>query len=360
MTIVAMRGDYPCVSISNSEIADKLESFASLLDLAEAEPLHVAGLLARRGDDSRDEGADGGPRARGPSARAAGDRAGDRAAAARARRDRPAARAGGARGADRSRARRAGTAARAGAEAHVGDRASARRADGRGLSAGGGAGRPGVPGIGPKTEAKIVAGLRQERPPRPRAVLLNGARALVEAIAESLGGEPAGDPRRWRDASFDFTVVCAAKDPAKILERFERLLLIVAGRARRPARDRRHRRRRPGPGRRRAAGALRHGARARHGVAEYGRPRALARRSRRRGVYRALGIPYCPPELRERPFRGEPPRLVEVADMRRPARAFNWSDGKASVLEMAEAARPRLRVPGDLRPHAKRASRAGP
>ena len=36
MTIVAMRGDYPCVSISNSEIADKLESFASLLDLAEA------------------------------------------------------------------------------------------------------------------------------------------------------------------------------------------------------------------------------------------------------------------------------------------------------------------------------------
>jgi len=36
MTIVAMRGHYPCVSISNSEIADKLESFASLLDLAEA------------------------------------------------------------------------------------------------------------------------------------------------------------------------------------------------------------------------------------------------------------------------------------------------------------------------------------
>ncbi len=80
----------------------------------------------------------------------------------------------------------------------------------------------GVPGIGPKTEAKIVAGLRQERPPRPRrGLLLNHARALVEAISESLGGEPAGDPRRWRDASFDFAVVCAAKDPAKILERFE-------------------------------------------------------------------------------------------------------------------------------------------
>ena len=33
-------------------------------------------------------------------------------------------------------------------------------------------------------------------------------------------------------------------------------------------------------------------------------------------VYRALGVPWCPPELREEPFRGEPPALVELADIR--------------------------------------------
>ena len=60
------------------------------------------------------------------------------------------------------------------------------------------------------------------------------------------------------------------------------------------------------------------------------------------GVYRALGIPYCPPELREQPFRGEPPALVEVADIRGDLHVHsNWSDGKATVLEMAEAARDR-------------------
>src|SRR5438132_833582 len=32
-------------------------------------------------------------------------------------------------------------------------------------------------------------------------------------------------------------------------------------------------------------------------------------------VYRALGIPWLPPELREEPFRGEPPPLVELSDV---------------------------------------------
>jgi DNA polymerase (family 10) len=57
------------------------------------------------------------------------------------------------------------------------------------------------------------------------------------------------------------------------------------------------------------------------------------------GVYRALGIPYCPPELREQPFRGEPPPLVELDEIRGDLHVHTtWSDGKASVLEMGEAA----------------------
>jgi DNA polymerase (family 10) len=57
-------------------------------------------------------------------------------------------------------------------------------------------------------------------------------------------------------------------------------------------------------------------------------------------VYRALGLPWVPPELREEPFRGEPPPLVRVEDVRGDLHVHTtWSDGKASVLEMAVAAR---------------------
>ena len=57
-------------------------------------------------------------------------------------------------------------------------------------------------------------------------------------------------------------------------------------------------------------------------------------------VYAALGIPYCPPELREAPFRGDPPALLELGDVRGDLHCHTtWSDGRASVLEMGEAAR---------------------
>jgi DNA polymerase (family X) len=59
-------------------------------------------------------------------------------------------------------------------------------------------------------------------------------------------------------------------------------------------------------------------------------------------VYRALGIPWCPPELREEPFRGEPPPLVELHDIRGDLHSHTtWSDGRASVEEMGRAARER-------------------
>ncbi len=55
-------------------------------------------------------------------------------------------------------------------------------------------------------------------------------------------------------------------------------------------------------------------------------------------VYRALGVPWLPPELREEPFRGEPPDLVELADIRGDLHMHTtWSDGRASVLEMGRA-----------------------
>jgi DNA polymerase (family 10) len=65
-------------------------------------------------------------------------------------------------------------------------------------------------------------------------------------------------------------------------------------------------------------------------------------------VYRQLGLPYIPPELRE--DRGEIeagyenrlPRLIEVGDIRGDFHMHTtWSDGRLSVREMAEAARAR-------------------
>jgi DNA polymerase (family 10) len=57
-------------------------------------------------------------------------------------------------------------------------------------------------------------------------------------------------------------------------------------------------------------------------------------------VYAALEIPWCPPELREAPFRGEPPLLLTRDDIRGDLHMHStWSDGKATILEMATAAR---------------------
>src|SRR5262249_11559878 len=59
-------------------------------------------------------------------------------------------------------------------------------------------------------------------------------------------------------------------------------------------------------------------------------------------VYRALGLPYLPPELRELPAPDEVPPLVEVGDIRGDLHCHTtWSDGKATVVELAPAARAR-------------------
>src|SRR3989440_4681181 len=199
-----------------------------------------------------------------------------------------------------------------------------------------------VPGIGTQTEQRILAALERERRPQKRGLLLNRARALVEEIAAALDAELAGDPRRWADTSFDLAVVRAAERPKAVLDAFERLPTIVAVVER---------------GARRALGVTVEGVPVELIVAEPSRfgtelLRATGTREyvdaleplpqapEESGVYAALGIPFCPPELRERPFRGEPPPLVEVGDVRGDLHCHTtWSDGKASVGEMATAAR---------------------
>jgi DNA polymerase (family X) len=60
------------------------------------------------------------------------------------------------------------------------------------------------------------------------------------------------------------------------------------------------------------------------------------------GVYQELGLPWCPPELREQPFGDQPPTLVAEAQIRGDLHCHTtWSDGRASVEDMARAAQAR-------------------
>jgi DNA polymerase (family X) len=202
-----------------------------------------------------------------------------------------------------------------------------------------------APGIGPKTEAQILERLAAEDEPRPaRGLVLNRARDLINGVAAALGGEAAGDVRRWRDSCEALTVVCAARDPDPVVDRFSSLAQVVA------LIDR---------GDRRAVGVTVEGVPVELIVAEPRRfgtellratgapgyvaaleplPEAVDEPS----VYRELDLPWCPPELREAPFRGEPPQLIEAGDIRGDLHCHTtWSDGRASVEEMGRAARER-------------------
>jgi DNA polymerase (family X) len=199
-----------------------------------------------------------------------------------------------------------------------------------------------VPGIGPHTERRLLAGLEREQQPQRKGMLLNRARALLEEIASALGGEVAGDPGRWADVSFEFAVVCSAADPRPVLDSFEGLPAIVALLEREE---------------RRALGVTVEGVPVELVVADPNRfgtelVRATGAQAYvealgqlpdapdERAVYAQLEVPWCPPELREQPFRGEPPPLLEWGDIRGDLHVHTtWSDGKASVLEMAVAAR---------------------
>ncbi|MFL5893015.1 MAG: helix-hairpin-helix domain-containing protein [Solirubrobacterales bacterium] len=202
-----------------------------------------------------------------------------------------------------------------------------------------------VPGIGPKTEARLLEALARDPEPRARrGLLLNRARDLVGGLSAALDGEPAGDVRRWRDSCEHLSVVCAAQDPRPLLERFASRPQVVAI---------------IDSDERRALGVTVEGVPVELVVAEPERfGTALLRATgsgayvaaleplpeapNEQGIYRALDLPWCPPELREEPFRGEPPPLVELSDIRGDLHSHTtWSDGRASVEEMGLAARER-------------------
>ncbi|HEU0248102.1 MAG TPA: PHP domain-containing protein [Gaiellaceae bacterium] len=198
-------------------------------------------------------------------------------------------------------------------------------------------------GVGPATEAKIRVALHRE-PKAHRALTLDRSRSLSLAISSALGGEVAGAPRRCCELSDELSVVCASDDPAEVIGRFALLPTIVTLLEREE---------------RRAVGLTMDGIpvmlvvaaptsfgtelfRATGSAGYVGALEPLPNAPDEASLFRSLGLPYCPPELRERPGSDPPPGLVERSDVRGDLHCHTtWSDGKATVLEMALAAQAR-------------------
>jgi DNA polymerase (family 10) len=198
-----------------------------------------------------------------------------------------------------------------------------------------------APGVGPSTEAKVLEALSREPQPARRGLTRNRALTLAGSIAAPLGAVAAGELRRGCELVHRLVLVSQAPDA---VEKFVALPEVVAV-------IERDGRRAVGvtvegiPVELVAAGpellgtALLRATGSEDYVADL---EPLPDAPTEDEVYARLGIPPVPPELRESPFRDAPPPLVEEADIRGDLHCHTtWSDGKASVLEMATAARDR-------------------
>ena len=197
-----------------------------------------------------------------------------------------------------------------------------------------------VPGVGAVTEARILAALVRE-PAAPRGLTVTRSRALSQEIAMALGGEIAGPARRFCELSHELAVVCASDDPAALITRFDQLPAIVALLER---------------GEGRAVGltvdgvpvtlvvtpAERFGTELIRATGSADYVDALGPVSdatTETEFFEKLGLPFCPPELREHAGATAPVGLVELPDVRGDLHCHTtWSDGKDSVEEMARAA----------------------
>ncbi len=228
----------------------------------------------------------------------------------------------------------------------------------------------GLERMGEKTEAKIIRAIENHRQHAGRFRLddgLDAGETILDSLKSAAGRiVAAGSLRRRRETIGDLDILAVSPDPPALMERFVNL----PGTASVPAR---------GPTRSaiRLAGGLQvdlrvmaedeFGSALLYFTGSKAHNIALRRRARERGLkvseygifrgeekiageteedcYRALGLPWIPPELREN--RGEIeaagkdrlPRLIEPEAIRGDLQSHSTaSDGKESVLEMGRAA----------------------
>jgi DNA polymerase (family 10) len=231
-----------------------------------------------------------------------------------------------------------------------------------------------LPGMGAKSEQQIITGI-ESLARRSGRIPLGRAWPLAQEIAASLkkvkgvvDAQPAGSLRRMRSTIGDIDILVAAKDSKPVMEAFTKLPGVV---------------RVLGKGETKSSIEFGDGVRAQvwvHPPEEFGTALQYATGSKDHNVqlrqmaldkglslsdhsfektngkgeilcateeevYKTLGLPWIPPELRE--DRGEVqaakanklPKLIEVKDIQADLQVHSdWSDGKLSMLEMAQAA----------------------
>lgn len=231
-----------------------------------------------------------------------------------------------------------------------------------------------LPGMGAKSEAAILDGIaslarRSGRIPLGRAYplaqeiigILKGVKGVVDA-------QPAGSLRRMRSTVGDLDILVAAKDSAAVMEAFVNLKGVerVLGRG-----DTKssiefydgvraqvwvHPPEKFGTALQYATGSKDHNVKLRQIALDKGLSLSEHALTKVKGkgeilcaneedVYKTLGLPWIPPELRE--DRGEVeaakankhPKLIQVKDIRSNLHMHStYSDGKLSMLDMARAA----------------------
>jgi DNA polymerase (family 10) len=216
-------------------------------------------------------------------------------------------------------------------------------------------------GFGPALEKKLIKGL-ENRDQRSEPLILAEARAVSESLAGYARGGPAvrdavaaGSARRFMEVNDRLAIAVASREPEAVLEHMGRhpLVLSIERRATGPALARL------------ASGALCeiHVAADGFGLAllrATGSPahvaaieaRAAAGGARLDGlpdeaaVYRAVGLPFLPPEVRDGTDEiaaaeagDDFADLVQMSDLRGAVHCHTvYSDGKNTVVEMARAA----------------------
>ncbi|MFC2031069.1 DNA polymerase/3'-5' exonuclease PolX [Chloroflexota bacterium] len=234
-----------------------------------------------------------------------------------------------------------------------------------------------LPGMGAKSEAKILAGIgalnrRSDRLPLGTAwpVATEMLEGLLEACTEVRHATVAGSLRRMRSTIGDIDLLAASEAPAVVMRAFAGLprvaQVMLSGQTKTSVRlhnglqvdlrvlepDR------WGAALQYFTGSQAHNIRVRElalkqslSLSEYGFKRDNGDEilcPEEEAVYGTLGLPWVPPELREdrgeieRAVDGEFPSLVEWEDIRGDLHAHtDWSDGAGTLTEMAEAARKR-------------------
>jgi DNA polymerase (family 10) len=232
-----------------------------------------------------------------------------------------------------------------------------------------------LPGMGVKSEEKIIAGIKalaRHSGRTPLGTAWPFAQELLvflRAIPEVEAVEAAGSLRRMRETVGDLDILVAASDSEPVMEAFVKRPDVVEIIARGPTKSSVefanglraqlwvHPPERFGTALQYATGSKDHNVRLRELALDRGyslSEHALTNVetgeeilcATEEEVYTTLGIPWIPPELRE--DRGEVqagisgglPTLITVSSLKADLQSHStWSDGKTSIREMAEKAR---------------------